>query len=163
MNEIFKAWRNLGQKQKDKTLLFLKRLKTKDEKKIDKLVVKLNDEVFEKVDCLQCANCCKTLSPIVKTPDIERISSHLKMRQSVFIDKYMKIDEDGDYVFNSTPCPFLDAENYCLIYDVRPRDCRDYPHTDRQGFTRRVYVNTENTVSCPAVFQIVEELKKVQL
>ena len=161
MEEIMKTWRSLAAKQKEKTRLFLKRLKPKDEKKIDALVNDLHDRAFERIDCLQCANCCKTLSPIVKTPDIERIASHLRLKQSDFINRYVKIDEDGDYVFNSTPCPFLAEDNYCSIYDVRPRDCRDYPHTQKQGFVRRLHVNAENTVSCPAVFHIVEELKKV--
>lgn len=162
MDEIIKAWKLQGRKQKDKTLLFLKRLKNKDEKKIDKIVAQLDTEAFNRIDCMKCANCCKTLSPIIKTPDVERIATHLRLKQSVFIDQYIKIDEDGDYVFNAKPCPFLsEDDNVCTIYDVRPRDCRDYPHTGKQGFLKRSNLNAENTVSCPAVFHIVEELKKV--
>src|SRR5580693_2745816 len=58
----------------------------------------LNEEAFNKIDCLQCANCCKNYSPRFKTPDIKRISKHLKMKESDFIDRYLRYDEDGDYV-----------------------------------------------------------------
>ena len=37
---------------------------------------------------------------------------------------YLKIDEDGDFVLLSAPCPFLDAENYCTVYNDRPAACR---------------------------------------
>src|ERR1700733_5634385 len=77
----------------------------------------LHEEAFQKINCLECANCCKKYSPRFKTPDIKRISRHLKMRESDFIDTYLKVDEEGDFVARSAPCPFLGADNYCSIYD----------------------------------------------
>src|SRR6202451_3067840 len=77
----------------------------------------LHEEAFNKIDCLQCANCCKNYSPRFKTPDIKRISKHLKMKEGDFIETYLRVDEDGDYVAKSKPCPFLGSDNYCGIYD----------------------------------------------
>jgi Fe-S-cluster containining protein len=94
-----------------------------------------HEEIFEEVDCLACANCCKTTSPIFTDIDIERIAKHLRMRPAQLIDKYLHLDKDQDYVLNSSPCTFLGADNYCSIYEVRPRACREYPHTDRKNMS----------------------------
>ena len=135
----------------------LRRTKPKD---LDDVVHRLHEEVFEDVDCLKCANCCKTTSPIFYHSDIERVARHLKMKPSRFIEQYLHIDEDGDYVLNSAPCPFLDADNYCLVYENRPTACREYPHTDRKRFHQILDLTLKNTAICPAAYRIVEEMKK---
>jgi Fe-S-cluster containining protein len=135
------------------------KLKKSKPKSLDNIVQDLHDEAFEKIDCLQCANCCKTTSPIFYQKDIERISKHLKLRPSDFIDKYLHIDEDKDYVLNSAPCPFLGNDNYCSVYEARPNACREYPHTDRKRFYQLLDLTLKNTSICPAAFQIVEKLK----
>ncbi len=135
------------------------KLKRTKPKNLDDVVHRLHDEAFEKIDCLKCANCCKTTSPIFYERDIDRISKRLRMRPSAFIEKYLHIDEDKDYVLNQAPCPFLDSENYCLIYDDRPTACREYPHTNRKRFHQILDLTLKNTFICPAVFQIVEEMK----
>src|SRR6266567_8139141 len=111
---------------------FLLSLKKKDPRKIDDAFHSLHEEVFEEMDCLTCANCCKTTSPIFYQTDIERAAKFLRMKPGDFIEKYLRIDEDKDYVLKSSPCPFLDAENYCSVYEDRPKACREYPHTDRK-------------------------------
>lgn len=136
------------------------KLKKKKPKDLDDVVHALHDEAFEKIDCLKCANCCKTTSPIFKDIDIDRIARRLKMRPGDFISKYLHIDEDNDYVLNVAPCPFLDPENYCLIYEDRPTACREYPHTNRKRFYQLLDLTMRNTEICPAVFDIVEEMKK---
>ena len=40
-------------------------LQKADKKKVLKLLPELHDAAFEKIDCLQCANCCKNYSPKV--------------------------------------------------------------------------------------------------
>ena len=136
------------------------KLKKKKPKDLDDVVHALQEEAFEKIDCLQCANCCKTTSPIFKDIDIDRISKRLQMRPGDFIGKYLHMDEDNDYVLNVAPCPFLDPENYCLIYEDRPTACREYPHTNRKRFYQLLDLTMKNTEICPAVFDIVEEMKK---
>src|SRR6187402_2642237 len=138
---------------------FLQRLKSKDPRSVDDAFHKTHEEVFERIDCLTCANCCKTTSPIFYPNDIDRIAKSLKTKPGDFIEKYLRIDEDNDYVLKSSPCPFLHDDNYCGIYDVRPKACREYPHTDRKKMVQITELTYRNTLVCPAVLEIVERLK----
>lgn len=138
---------------------FLQGLKKKDPRKIDDAFHTLHEEVFEEINCLHCANCCKTTSPIFYQNDIERVAKSLRMKPGDFIEKYLRIDEDKDYVLKSSPCPFLDDDNYCKVYDDRPKACREYPHTDRKKMVQIVDLTFKNTLVCPAVLEIVERLK----
>ncbi len=137
--------------------------KRKKPKKLDVLVAGLHEDVFNEVDCLECANCCRTLGPRITNKDIERLSAHLNMKESVFVEKYLRIDEDADFVFAEMPCPFLASDNYCLVYDYRPKACREYPHTDRKKFHQLLDITLENCYTCPAVYEIVEGLKKIKI
>ena len=139
---------------------FFSRIKTRIPKDLDIEVHNLHNEVFSQISCLDCANCCRTLGPRITEKDIERIAKFLKVKKETFIRTYLKIDEDGDYIFLSMPCPFLMPDNYCLVYDVRPKACAEYPHTDRRKFHQLFSLTQKNTFTCPAVYEIVEGLKK---
>jgi len=123
-------------------------------------MVELHEEEFSKTDCLQCANCCKTTGPLFTQKDIARISKHFRMKPGDFIDIYLRLDEENDYVLQQVPCPFLGDDNYCGIYDQRPKACREYPHTDRKDFHKISSITIKNTMICPAAFNIVEEMKR---
>ncbi len=140
---------------------FLEKLKKKKPKDLDVKVAGFHDEVFEYTDCLECANCCKSISPVVIDRDIDRIAKYLKMSPSEMTKQYLELDRDEDYVFRETPCPFLMPDNYCMIYEVRPRACREYPHTDRKRFYQINTLTWKNTFICPAVFDVVEKLKDI--
>ena len=142
---------------------FLQSLKKKDARVVDDAFHDLHNEVFEETDCLQCANCCKTTSPIFYQTDIERVAKALRIKPGDFIETYLHIDEDKDYVLKSSPCPFLDADNYCKVYESRPKACREYPHTDRKKMIQITELTFKNTLVCPAVLEIVERLKKIEL
>ncbi len=147
-------------KQKEKeNKRFAKNLRNKKPKDLDKVVLQLHNEVFNKIDCLDCAYCCKGLGPQITEKDIDRISKFLKLTSTKFIEQYLKIDEDKDYVFSKIPCPFLMDNNYCFIYDVRPKACREYPHTDRKRFYQILNLSVKNTYTCPAVYEVMEGLK----
>ncbi len=118
----------------------------------------LHEEAISKIDCLQCANCCKNYSPRFKTPDIKRISRHLGMRESEFIDVYLKVDEEGDFVAKSLPCPFLGTNNYCSIYDQRPSDCQRFPYTDEDVIIKRPLLTSKNSTFCPITYYVLEGL-----
>lgn len=118
----------------------------------------LHDEAFENIDCLKCANCCKNYSPRFKMPDIKRIAKRLKMKEVQFIDNYLVMDEDGDYVVQTHPCPFLGEDNYCEIYEDRPRDCYRYPYTDEDVLFKQIGLTLKNATVCPAVFYVMEKL-----
>ena len=123
---------------------------------LDGVIHELHDRAFEKIDCLLCANCCKTTGPLLTQKDIERIAKHFKIKPGAFVEKYLRIDEDGDYVFKSMPCPFLGEDNYCSIYDVRPKACREYPHTNRKNQQGILKLTQKNALICPAVAWIFE-------
>lgn len=138
---------------------FYSLLKKKKPENLDKTVHAFHDEVFEEIDCLKCANCCKTTSPIFTDRDIDRIAKRLRIRPTEFIEKHLHIDEDNHYVLNQSPCLFLDADNYCSIYNDRPSACKEYPHTKRVRFYQVAELTYNNTFICPAVSRITEKLK----
>ncbi|NOY94843.1 MAG: YkgJ family cysteine cluster protein [Chlorobi bacterium] len=147
-------------KTRAETASFLKKLRKKRPKQLDNVVHKLHCEAFEKFDCLDCANCCKTIGPRLTGKDIERLAKYLKVKPSGFIRQYVEVDEDNDYIFKEHPCPFLLPDNYCMVYEQRPKACREYPHTDRKRFYQILTLSHKNCEICPVVFDIVEELKK---
>lgn len=138
---------------------FLKKLSSLNDNHLDQVFHETHDEVFATTDCLTCANCCKTTSPIFYPADIERVAKALKMKPGDFIEKYLFVDEDNDYVLKSAPCPFLGPDNYCGVYDSRPKACREYPHTDRKKMSQVLDLAYKNTLVCPAVLEIVERIK----
>ena len=140
---------------------FLKSLKKIKPKVLDKIIHPLHEEVFECTDCLECANCCKTTGPLFTDKDINRISKHLRIKPSRFTERYLRIDEDRDYVLQSLPCTFLEDDNYCNIYDVRPKACSEFPHTDRIKQHQLLGITEKNVEVCPAVFSLIEKLKEI--
>ena len=138
----------------------VKRLSTTDSRKLDERVHAIHEAVFDTIDCLDCANCCRTLGPRITDADVRRIGASLRIRPSVFVERYLGVDEECDYIFRSMPCPFLGRDNYCSIYDVRPRACREYPHTDRRRVYQVMALTLKNSTICPAVFEILERLGK---
>lgn len=136
----------------------LMNLKKKRAKNLDRIFEELHDKVFDKIDCLSCANCCKTTSPIFRDIDIKRISKHLRVTEMQFISSYLRMDEDRDYVLKSSPCYFLGSDNKCDIYDVRPLACREYPHTNRKNMFQIMELTIKNTEICPAVARIVNQI-----
>jgi uncharacterized protein len=156
-----KSFKNTSKNRAAENKKFLQGLKKKDPRKMDDAFHQLHEEVFEEINCLTCANCCKTTSPIFYQTDIERVAKSLRMKPGDFIEKYLRIDEDKDYVLKSSPCPFLDNENYCSVYEDRPKACREYPHTNRKKMVQIMDLTYKNTFVCPAVLEIVERLKKI--
>lgn len=164
MESVEEKLEHLPQRAKDakkSNKKYFAKLSKRPPKQLDGVMQELHEAVFEEIDCLECANCCKTTSPIFRTRDIERIAVHLKMKVGDFVTKYLKVDEDEDYVLQSSPCPFLGADNYCSIYEARPKACREYPHTDRKNFHQILPLTLKNTSICPATFEMVKRLKEV--
>lgn len=139
---------------------FFQKLKKRPPKDLDYLMQELHDEEFSRTDCLQCANCCKTTGPLFTNADVERIAKHFRMRPSAFIESYLRVDEDNDYVLQNVPCSFLGEDNYCSVYEVRPKACREFPHTNRKKFQQISDLTLKNTAICPAAFNIVEAMKE---
>ena len=155
--EFYQSQAALKQKEHKK---FLQALKKKPPKNLDYIVQETHEEVFEKVNCLQCANCCKTTGPLFTPKDTERIAKHLKMKVADFEDKFLRIDEDQDQVLQNLPCWFLHEDNSCSIYEVRPKACREFPHTDRKKIYQINDLMLKNTLVCPAAYSWVEKMRE---
>lgn len=151
---------NKGRQIESENRKFYNRLKKRPPANIDEEVVDLDQQVFAGIDCLQCANCCKTISPVFKDRDIDRIAKHLRMRPGEFTASYLYLDDEGDFVLKSSPCPFLESDNKCSIYEVRPFACRSYPHTATLPLRKSWELVIKNSAVCPAVYEITELLKK---
>lgn len=133
-------------------------LKKKKPKDLDAITKQLHIDAFEIIDCLVCANCCKSISPIVRDKDIQKIAKHIKQKPSDFVTNHLLLDSDNDYVFTTQPCPFLGHDNYCSIYTARPKACAEYPHTDRNKFRQILPLSLKNTMVCPAVYEVFRGL-----
>jgi Fe-S-cluster containining protein len=129
-------------------------------KNLDQLALETHTEVFAEIDCTACANCCKTLGPLWTEADILRVAKFMRLKISDFETTYLRVDEDGDKVFKNMPCPFLGSDNLCLIYEVRPKACREFPHTDRKKIYQINALTLKNETYCPAAYEFVERLKK---
>ena len=155
LNEIVKLAKDKNLENKK----YFVKLKNKPPKNLDLIMQDLHDNEFKKTNCLDCANCCKTTGPLFTNADIERIAKNLRQKPQQFIDQYLRIDEDKDYVLQTVPCHFLDQDNKCFIYDVRPKACREFPHTDRKKFNQITDLTLLNVAICPAAYNIVEKMK----
>jgi Fe-S-cluster containining protein len=150
---------DLARKAEASSNAFFGKNKNKLEKS-DNLVYDLHEKAFSEIDCLECANCCRSLGPAIYDKDIERMAKALRMKPSEVVVNFLRTDEDGDYVFRSMPCPFLMSDNYCSIYEHRPKACREYPNTDRRKFYQIFKLTIKNTYTCPVAYEVIEGLKK---
>ncbi len=149
-----------SQSLKKENQFFFKKLKNKPPKHLDTLFHQAHESVFKQTNCLACANCCKTTSPIFYQKDIERAAHALRLKPGSFIQTYLEMDEEGDFVLKQAPCAFLNKDNYCSIYQYRPDACREYPHTNRKKMRQILDLTYNNTLVCPAVLKITELVKE---
>lgn len=157
--DLLKNWEK---KSKERQKIYKNYLQRASKNTVLRQLPDYHEEAFSKVDCLQCANCCKNFSPRFKTPDIKRLSKLLRLRESDFIETYLKVDEDGDYVANTSPCPFLGDDNYCSIYEDRPSDCRRFPYTDEDVIFKRQPLTLKNSTFCPITYFVLEKLVQAE-
>jgi len=163
MEEILHQLPKRAKEKHNENKKFFIKLKKKTPKDLDYVMQELHEAEFERTDCLKCGNCCKTTGPLFTNADVERISKSFRMKPKKFIDTYLRVDEENDFVLQQVPCAFLGADNYCSIYQVRPKACREFPHTDRKKFQQISNLTLKNVAICPAAFNIVEEMKKLIL
>ena len=161
MEEFLKELPELAKEKQIENKKYFAKLKKRTPKRLDLVMQDLHDKEFEKTDCLTCGNCCKTSSPIFTDKDVQRISKHLKIKVVNFISQYLERDVDDFLVLKTAPCTFFDLnDNTCFIYDVRPKACSEYPHTNRKKFIQITDLTMKNIEICPATYNIIEALKK---
>jgi Fe-S-cluster containining protein len=149
-----------AEKLKTENKKFLDKVKKLAPKDLDIVTNELHEQVFKKIDCLQCANCCYTTGPLLLNKDIDRLAKTVKTKPSIFAEQYLKIDEDNDYVFKQIPCVFLGNDKHCTVYSHRPNACREFPHTQQRNILQKLKITYLNTTICPAVSLIVDGLKE---
>lgn len=149
-------------KKKGKLIKFLKKLDRIVPEDFPALVTEVDATVWQDVDCLACANCCKTMTPTYSPADIKRIAAHFSMTPQQFKTKWLyKEEETGDWMNTSTPCQFLNLkDNKCSIYEIRPKDCAGFPHHSKKEFDMYNDTYTNNIDRCPATFELVNRLRK---
>lgn len=153
-NNLLHNWEKKSVEHRKDYRTFLKRA---NKNSVLRQLPSLHEQAFEKIDCLTCANCCKNYSPRFKTPDVKRIAKFLRLKESVFIEQYLRVDDEGDFVVKNSPCPFLQKDHYCEIYEVRPSDCARFPYTDEDVLIKRPNLTLKNSEFCPITYYVLEK------
>lgn len=157
--DLQKFKRNASRKRV-KNQTFLKKLDEIVPHDMPRLVKEVDASVWRDVNCTDCANCCKTMTPTFTPADIKRIAAHLSMTPQAFKDKWLFKEEDtGDWVNKNQPCQFL-VNNMCSIYEVRPRDCAEFPHHNKKPFDAYNDTFANNVDKCPATFLLIDRLRQ---
>lgn len=160
MEDLMKQWKANSAKKSEENFAYFRRLKMKSKNKVDSYAKQLHEEAFEYIDCLKCGNCCKVSQPLISKSDLKRIAEYLDLSPTQLKEKYLELNEEDQWVTKTKPCPFLNLENnQCNIYEVRPKVCKEFPHTQKPGFAGRRYLHTANVEICPATYYILEEMK----
>lgn len=152
-----RSFRQMVRHNKRRIKSFLTRLENKPLRGLDKITAEGDKESWKRTDCLDCANCCKTMSPTYTKEDVKRISKHLGMTEKAFREKWLYKDKTGDWMNVKQPCQFLDLKtNMCNIYAVRPRDCAGFPHHTKKKMVEYMHMYKQNIEYCPATYRVVE-------
>ncbi|MFN5422467.1 MAG: YkgJ family cysteine cluster protein [bacterium] len=155
-----KSFKKTVEKNKRRMRMFLTKVEKNPPRRLDALVEKIDQEVWQEVDCLSCSNCCRSMTPTFNVADIERISAHFKQTPDEFKKKWLHKDKGGDWMNIKTPCQFLDLKsNKCSIYAIRPEDCAGFPHLTKKKMTQYIHVHKQNIAYCPATFKMVEKMQ----
>lgn len=154
-----KAFKKNVANNKRKMRMFITRLGKTPPRKLDQWAVENEKEVWKQVDCLSCANCCKSMTPTFTVADIKRISAHLGTTPDDFKATYLHKDRGGDWMNVKQPCQFLDLKtNMCSIYAVRPVDCAGFPHLSKKKVVEYLHIHHQNVEYCPATYAMVERM-----
>jgi len=149
-----------AQRNKGPLTAFLKKLDTLVPEDMPRVVAEEDQKVWIHIDCTSCAHCCKTMTPTFNAADLKRIAAHIGMTPKAMKEKWLKKDEYGDWVNRDTPCQFLQPDNRCGIYEVRPKDCAEFPHHNKKPFDAYNQTFINNIIHCPATYELVTRLKK---
>ena len=156
-----RSFRQKARLNKKKLRSFLRKIENNIPKGLDKLTASLEPEVWKEIDCLTCANCCKTMSPTFTKTDIKRISKHFGQTPEAFTKQWLRKDRIGDMLNKVEPCQFLNLkDNKCSIYEIRPADCAGFPHLPKRKMVDYMHVHKQNIEYCPATYKLVEKMQE---
>ncbi|MDO6431003.1 YkgJ family cysteine cluster protein [Flavitalea sp. BT771] len=156
-----RSFRQIVRNNKRRIKGYLTRLRNNPPRGLDTLKAEADKHAWAHTDCLDCANCCKTMSPTYTKKDVKRISAHLGMTDAAFREKWLYKDRTGDWMNVKQPCQFLDLEtNMCNIYAVRPADCAGFPHHTKRKMVEYMHMYQQNIEYCPATYRLVEYIQE---
>ncbi len=158
--DLIYEWQNDINKKKDEAKKVLDQEGLKSILDVDAIVKPINDDIVSKIDCLKCANCCKTTVTTFNQEDINKASKFIGVSKKAFIKKFLILDM-GEFTTINTPCPFLQEDNKCGIYEVRPLACKSFPHTHKKSFLSRKQSHENNYLVCPITYHIIKKLEKI--
>jgi len=142
---------------------YLESLETHPLAQLDAYAEKLEPEVWAEIACLQCANCCRSMTPTFTPEDMKRIATHFRMSVSAFKKKWLYQNKKGEWRNRSQPCQFLDLHtNKCSIYAIRPADCAGFPHLTKKRLVEYLHVHKQNLAYCPATLKLFEKLMLIE-
>lgn len=67
IDAIIDDWAQNAERHDSRNFKLLRSLKVKSERAVDRAARRLHEEAFSIIDCLQCANCCRTVNPTLTT------------------------------------------------------------------------------------------------
>ena len=142
---------------------FLNRLKRNPPPELQQVALDASRSAWDGIDCLSCANCCKTMTPTYTEKDIKKIASYLQISSDEMKKKWLKKERGtGNWLNKTTPCQFLDLEtNMCNVYEVRPADCSGFPHLTKKRMVDYLHIHKQNLDECPATFKLVERMNEL--
>lgn len=153
-SDIQKA--NNQYKENKKLMEKLKRWKRRD---IDALFLEAHEVVFADIDCRECGRCCSVRGPKVNNRDVERLGRFINMSAGKVRKKYIEMDDNNEFIFQGLPCPFLKEDNFCSIYEAKPRDCNQYPYTNLPNMQKNLHETLKNSLICPAIYRMLERIR----
>ncbi|HVY76370.1 MAG TPA: YkgJ family cysteine cluster protein [Puia sp.] len=155
-----RSFKRLVSHNKRKLRSFIGRLEKRRPKNLQVITLEANELAWAETNCLDCANCCKTMSPTYSRADVARIAAYLGMSQAAFRKKWLYKDNTGDWINKKQPCQFLDANtNLCTIYPVRPRDCAGFPYHSTKKIVDYAHMYRQNVEYCPATYRLIEQIQ----
>jgi Fe-S-cluster containining protein len=152
--------RRLGENKRDENERFRKHLKRHNCN--DKRFRAVALEVQSQVDCRACANCCRVATARVTERDALRLAKSLRIGLNAFLRDYTEESQSEGTILKRGPdgCVFLSG-NDCLVYDVRPAACEDFPHLVRGSgsVVSRMWDFKDRACYCPIVYNTLEAFK----
>ncbi|MDK2564638.1 YkgJ family cysteine cluster protein [Romboutsia sedimentorum] len=116
--------------------------------KQNKLFDKLN-KVYSNVpsgDCAGCGNCCME-SVGINLIEFINIFEYLNENKEL---RKKSLSNVIDYYFleftKKSACPFKDEDNRCLIYEVRPLNCRLFGHWKKEDYNKNLSNVTQRNI-----------------
>jgi uncharacterized protein len=159
-----RSFKQIVKRNKRRLRYFISKLINDPPKNLQLVTLEANELAWADTNCLDCANCCKTMSPTYTQKDISRISKHLGITRRAMKEKWLYKDRTGDWLNRKQPCQFLDLKtNLCGIYEVRPRDCAGFPHHSTKKLVEYAHMYKQNVEYCPATYRLITHMQEGML